>query len=167
MEIISYLKPIEIFNNIALINKLFNQNIKTMRVSFEYSNVFNRKHYSFLWDKENKTIYNGYFNKSLNNDSKLFQAWNSACSNCTHWNINTHKYNSNFKWYPTKPYNSKFLAIYDIKTLKSGNNVYVSCTDGTYLKHKMEVKIDYEKVYCIMKKIKQKQIIFICEINVI
>ena len=47
MEIISYLKPLEIHKNIVLINKQFNNNIYTMHQSFKHSHVFVNKHYVF------------------------------------------------------------------------------------------------------------------------
>ena len=39
MEIISFLKPIEIFKNITLINKQFNENVITMHASQKYNSV--------------------------------------------------------------------------------------------------------------------------------
>ena len=47
MEIISYLKPIEIFKNITLTNKILNENVQTMHQSYQYANVFCNKHYMF------------------------------------------------------------------------------------------------------------------------
>ena len=47
MEIISYLKPIEIFKNITLINLQFNKNVQTMYESYKYANVFCSKNYVF------------------------------------------------------------------------------------------------------------------------
>ena len=40
IEILSYLKPIEIFKNISLINKQFNQNVIKIHQSHKYSNMF-------------------------------------------------------------------------------------------------------------------------------
>ena len=47
MEIISYLKPIEIFKNISLINKQFHTNVARMHQSSKHGNVFCNKHYAF------------------------------------------------------------------------------------------------------------------------
>ena len=47
MEIISYLKPIEIFKNITLTNKQFNENVTAIHQSYRYANIFCDKRYGF------------------------------------------------------------------------------------------------------------------------
>ena len=47
MEIVSFLKPIEIFKNISLINKQFNKNVEMIHQSYKYANVFCSKHVAF------------------------------------------------------------------------------------------------------------------------
>ena len=60
LEILSYLKPIEIFQNISLINKQFNKNVKTIHQCCKYSSIFCSKNFAFeywyevedLWDQK-------------------------------------------------------------------------------------------------------------------
>ena len=51
-EIISYLKPIEIFKNISLVNKQFNKNVTTLHQSYRHANVFCDQNYVFQsWEE--------------------------------------------------------------------------------------------------------------------
>ena len=64
MEILSYLKPIEIFQTILLINKQFNENVKMIHKSYRYSNIFCNKNFTFesfdeienLWNNDKNEI---------------------------------------------------------------------------------------------------------------
>ena len=47
MKVLSYLKPIEIFQTIPSINKRFNKNVKTMHQSYSYENMFCNKNFVF------------------------------------------------------------------------------------------------------------------------
>ena len=51
---------------------------------------------------------------------------------------NQEKYASKWKWYPRKPYYQRFLACYDIKLLKPGDQVYVARQCGRYLPEKIK-----------------------------
>ena len=48
------------------------------------------------------------------------------------------KYSSKYKWYPRKPYYQRFLACYEIKLLKPGDEVSVSMKNGHYTPKKIK-----------------------------
>ena len=52
---------------------------------------------------------------------------------CLDDKTNKYKYESKYKWYPRKPYYQRFLACYDIKSLKSGDKIYSLRQNGKYL----------------------------------
>ena len=92
MEMISYLKPIEIFQSITLINKQFNKNVQMMHQSYQYGDVFCDKHYVFESFNE--------FKKCCDDDITLdFQGINGRWSN-TYGRIDVNKIVQHSKFAP-------------------------------------------------------------------
>ena len=71
MEILSYLKPIEIFQKMALINKQFNENVQMMHQSYKHANVFCNKQYVFESFSEVKKYCDKNSNKNTNRNKRL------------------------------------------------------------------------------------------------
>ena len=84
MEIVSYLKPIEIFKNVTLINKQFNKNVQTMHESYKYASVFCSKHYVF----ESFNKLQKYCDRS-DNDEKTNVDWRLICGRWVHGQVDS------------------------------------------------------------------------------
>ena len=61
MEIISYLKPIDLFQTISLINKQFYTNITTMHQSYKYSNIICNKNFVYQSFQDIENIFDNIF----------------------------------------------------------------------------------------------------------
>ena len=70
LEILSYLKPIEIFRNMTLISKQFNKIVEMMHQCYQYANVFCSKHYVFESFSKVEEYYEKRSNNINNNDQK-------------------------------------------------------------------------------------------------
>ena len=71
MEIISYLKPIEIFKNIRLTSRKLNKNVEMMHQSSKYGYVFCSKHYRFESFSKTKKYCDRSDNDNINIDWEL------------------------------------------------------------------------------------------------
>ena len=80
MEILTYLKPIEIFKSVSLLNKRFNKNVQTIHESSndKYNKMFETKNFTFDSFLEMEEYCNNNKRKALH-DGSVFVDWRSLC----------------------------------------------------------------------------------------